>query len=366
MRRKQAEEAEKKRAIQRAQERLAKQKAEEKKQLQQEERRSNDASSKLIQQQKTKMAQDAINRRMGSYEDDTTSPDGRASNIGLLKSSVQSPDRPFEVRAGGGGVEGSPRTDAAPTAAQFKQATEFFDLTFKFVTMLNSLSEIFRVTSMLEFLLFFIAMIFFFVGPDKSVWFGVLALFHVARAFMGLAMQRVIPSSYDFVEKLEFKGSKQLIYANVKNDLSSKVKDLLLEYYGDFEKLAKFYTLLALITTVLDVISFFAVYGLLASRIGDLPDNLTDDQIEVGLTPLNPHLGRIMVIMLYTFCDIVFLLWILHFQMRLGDTERTYALKALLGSGNEMRISFGKNFNAGSRNSAPKPGQKNKPGARRG
>jgi hypothetical protein len=83
-------------------------------------------------------------------------------------------------------------------------------MTFKFETLLNSLSEIFRVTSFLEFLLFFVVMIFFFVGEDRSVWFGVLALFHIARAFMGVAMGRVIPSSYDFVEKLEFKGDKQL------------------------------------------------------------------------------------------------------------------------------------------------------------
>lgn len=92
-----------------------------------------------------------------------------------------------------------------------------------------------------------------------------------------------------------------------------KVKMLLCDYYDDFEKLALVYTLLAFITTTLDFISFFAVYGILAGRIGDLPDNLTDDATEVGLTPLNSHLGRILVIMLYSFCDIVYILWILHF-----------------------------------------------------
>lgn len=235
-------------------------------------------------------------------------------------------------------------------------------MTFKFVTMLNSLSEIFRVTSMLEFLLFFASIIFFTAGVDKSVWFGVLALFHVVRAFMGLAMGRVIPSSYDFVEKLEFRGDKPLVYSNVKGALTAKVKKLLVEYYDDYEKLAKLYTLLALITSVLDVISFFAVYGTLASRIGDIPDNYTEDQTEVGLTPLNAHLGRILVVMLYTMCDVVFILWILHFQMRLGENERKYALKALLGSGNEMRIAFGLNFDQQSRASSQRQIQKNKPG----
>ena len=49
-----------------------------------------------------------------------------------------------------------------------------------------------------------LAIIFFFVGEDRSTWYGVLALLHVARSFIGFAMGRVVPSSYDFVEKLEF------------------------------------------------------------------------------------------------------------------------------------------------------------------
>ena len=64
------------------------------------------------------------------------------------------------------------------------------------------------MTSFLEFVLFFVVLVFFFAGTDRSVWYVILALFHVARAFFGLAMGKVIPSSYDFVEKLEFKGEK--------------------------------------------------------------------------------------------------------------------------------------------------------------
>lgn len=85
-------------------------------------------------------------------------------------------------------------------------------MSFKFETMINSISEIFRVTAFLESLLFFIAMIFFFTGEDRSTWYGVLALFHVARSFVGFGIGRVVPSSYDFVEKLEFTGDRQLPY----------------------------------------------------------------------------------------------------------------------------------------------------------
>lgn len=81
-------------------------------------------------------------------------------------------------------------------------------MTFKVEVLFDSLSEIFRMTTFLEGILFFIAMIFFFVGNDKSVWYLVLALFHVARAFIGFGMGRIVPSSYDFVEKLEFKGDR--------------------------------------------------------------------------------------------------------------------------------------------------------------
>lgn len=83
-------------------------------------------------------------------------------------------------------------------------------MTFKFETLLDSLSEIFRWTTFMECLLFFIAMIFFSIGSDNSVWYLFLALFHVARAFVGFGIGRIVPSSYDFVEKLEFKGDTQL------------------------------------------------------------------------------------------------------------------------------------------------------------
>ena len=89
--------------------------------------------------------------------------------------------------------------------------------------MLDSLSEIFRITSSMEGLTFFIAMIFFTVGGDRSVWYLVLALFHVARAFVGFAMGRVVPSSYDFVEKLEFNGARPLEFRNVRPELTRKV-----------------------------------------------------------------------------------------------------------------------------------------------
>lgn len=146
---------------------------------------------------------------MGSLEDEM-SVGGRESNLGLINKNNragQSPDVPFRPSIDS---SSSSSNTAAPTAAQLKLTTEFFDLTYKFLTLLNSLSEIFRVTSFLEMLLFFVAMIFFFVGTDRSVWFLVLSLFHVARAFMGMAMGRTIPSSYDFVEKLEFNGAKQM------------------------------------------------------------------------------------------------------------------------------------------------------------
>ena len=227
-------------------------------------------------------------------------------------------------------------------------------MTFKFETLLDSMSEIFRTTSLVESLLFFVAMVFFFVGHDKSVWFGVLALFHVARSFVGFAMGRVIPSSYDFVEKLEFFGDKQLEYRLVRTELKNKVQTLIMAFYEDYERLAKLYTILALGTFVLDLVSFFAIYGLLAEFSNDWDDEevrlevakaynntdiLTDE--DAYHTAGSPYIGRFIVVMLYTACDIFFLLWILHFKSRMGENERGYVLKALLGFGDQMRVAFG-------------------------
>ena len=213
---------------------------------------------------------------------------------------------------------------------------QFFDITFKIETLLNSLAEIYRVTSILEMLLFFVAMIFFLIGIDYSTWYGVLSLFHVARAFVGFCMGRVIPSSYDFVEKLETKGNRQMEYRLVGPQLKKKVRDLIIDYYKDFEMVARLYTILSLISFGLDVISFFIVFGFLAAIQSDVDDVevLGDDAADLLLTTGNPHLGRIVVIMLYTICDIIYLLWVLHFRSRLGEDSRGYILKALLGFGN--------------------------------
>ena len=118
---------------------------------------------------------------------------------------------------------------------------------------------------------------------------------------------------------------------------------MIVDYYEDFELVAKLYLLIAFVTFVLDIISFFTVFGMLASLKGDVTDSslLTDELEELALTAGNPYLGRIFVIMLYSICDIIYVLWIMHFRARMGEAERVYILKALLGFGNSMRIAFG-------------------------
>ena len=138
---------------------------------------------------------------------------------------------------------------------------------------------------------------------------------------------------------------------------------------------AKLYSFIALISFGLDVISFFAVFGLLASLKSDITDQalLTTELEEIALTAGNPYLGRIFVVMLYTICDVVYILWILHFRSRMGEAERGYVHKALLGFGDSMRIAFGVNPKGGKAgapggkpNSAASMMQKNKGGAGRG
>ena len=55
---------------------------------------------------------------------------------------------------------------------------------------------------------------------------------------------------------------------------------MLLEYYDDFELVARLYLLIALISFVLDIISFFTVFGFLASMKSDVSDmNLVLDEL---------------------------------------------------------------------------------------
>ena len=129
--------------------------------------------------------------------------------------------------------------------------------------------------------------------------------------------------------------------------LTRKVKELILEFYDDFEKPARLYTFLAIISFVLDIISFFAVFGLLVSYVNSAEDvgiDLSSSPvpiIDAYLTLATPYLGRIIVIMLYCMCDVLYIFWIIHFRSRMPETERVYVLKALLGFGHAMRIAFG-------------------------
>ena len=62
----------------------------------------------------------------------------------------------------------------------------------------------------------------------------------------------------------------------------TKVKDLIMEYYEDFEMVARLYTLLAIISFVLDIISFFIVFGFLAKIQSDADDFQLDINVAVA------------------------------------------------------------------------------------
>ena len=71
------------------------------------------------------------------------------------------------------------------------------------------------------------------------------------------------------------------------------MQNLLLEYYDDYERVAKLYFLLAIITFVFDVISFFIVYGLLATHMSDAPeagavvDAAIESQIDANIADMS-------------------------------------------------------------------------------
>ena len=231
----------------------------------------------------------------------------------------------------------------SPTVTQYRQMCEFFDLTFQFETLLDSMNEIFRITFFLDWLLFFVAILFFFKG-DFSIWNGgALFLCHIARAVFGFLIGRVVPTSYKFVKELEFKGDKQLEYQLVRAEMVTRVKKLIMVYYDDFEKLARWYTRLSIVCLVLDGITFWFEYGYLwLIQTGtDLLNIFDSDEFaDLLLTVGNWNVGRIFVIMLWTSRDIVYILWIIHFRSQLGEAEKVYVLKALLGYGNPMRTAW--------------------------
>ena len=103
--------------------------------------------------------------------------------------------------------------------------------------------------------------------------------------------------------------------------------------------------------------SFFAVYAQLAGFNNDAEDGAealsilaSDDDAnelkDVALTAGAPYIGRILVIMLYVFCDLAYLLWICFYRSRMGQAERAYILKALIGRGDNMKTAFGYNSDA--------------------
>ena len=85
------------------------------------------------------------------------------------------------------------------------------------------MTEIFRVTAFLEGILFFIAMIFFFTGTDRSTWYAVPAFVQIARSWVGFAMGRVVPKE---VVSLQLEIEKQIeeaLYTQRAEEYQSKM-----------------------------------------------------------------------------------------------------------------------------------------------
>ena len=98
-------------------------------------------------------------------------------------------------------------------------------------------------------------MVFFIGSAHKQLGYAIMCMFHVARGFVGFALSRIFPVSHELFEKLDYHGNKQLIFAQVKPDISNKIKDILISYYDDYEKPALVYSSLTVLCLVIDIIS---------------------------------------------------------------------------------------------------------------
>ena len=186
--------------------------------------------------------------------------------------------------------------------------------------------------SALEILGFFVNMVFFLGGGEYQLWFGIMNLFHVVRGFTGFVLNAIWPSSHDLMSKLDYSGHKQLVFAQVKPDLTKKMQVLLIEYYNDYEKPAKVYTATSCLTLLIDIISTWVYIG----KIG-----LSDEP-----SAQTVFLGQLFSVFFYFILDIFFILWLVHFRFRLPESMQTYLPKALIGLGEPLREAFGEKVGA--------------------
>ena len=188
-------------------------------------------------------------------------------------------------------------------------------------------------------------MVFFLGGNEYQLWYAVFCMFHVVRGFMGFIMSRVFPTSHEIISKLDYSGNRQLIFAQLKPDLSNKIKQLLLKYYEDYELPAKVYSGLSCLTILIDIIAFWVYIG----KIG-LGEDLSSQTV---------YFGQLFSVFFYFILDVFFFLYLVHFRFRLPEQMKEYLPRALVGLGDKMKQVFGQKsdhheINKGNREDKPK------------
>ena len=215
-----------------------------------------------------------------------------------------------------------------PTATQYKNLHEWLNFGFQFEQAFSDIRDILTTVSALELLGFFVNMVFFLGGGEYQLWFGIMNMFHVIRGFTGFILNTIFPASHDIMSKLDYtrNWNTQLKFAEFPDDLAKKMKNLLLEYYNDYELPAKVYSATSVLTLLIDIISTWVYIG----KIG-----LSDKE-----TAQTVFLGQLFSVFFYFILDLYLFLWIVHFRFQLSESMQTYLPFALVGDGRAMRAAF--------------------------
>ena len=133
-------------------------------------------------------------------------------------------------------------------------------------------------------------------------------MFHVIRGFTGFILNTIFPSSHDIMSKLDYtrNWNTQLKFAEFPDDLSKKMKNLLLDYYNDYEMPAKVYSATSVLTLLIDIISTWVYIG----KIG-LSDKASAQTV---------FLGQLFSVFFYFVLDLYLFLWIVHFRFELPES----------------------------------------------
>lgn len=223
-----------------------------------------------------------------------------------------------------------------PSPEVVKQCLLYMDMVIKMQMIIFDLSSTIWWSTVAELFIFFYGLCVFFVDASGAALFWMF-LPHVLRAVLGLLVIKKMPTMHDMISCVQIKPNEKIALGKIDRVVATGAKesvDLFIQTCGKFLLI---YTIVTLVTFVLDMLTIFITVSGLSSAVGPF--------------------GRVFAFLLsilYFIISFFFIGWAICVRMRLPVYAQTPVMMALLGLSKKLSLGL-ETYCVGKGYALPKP-----------